>query len=570
MAFRIATWAAVLVVASAPSAIAQVYRYEAENGQLFGINTSSSTAGYSGSGYVTGFDVDTDHLSVQVNVPDGLYELWVGYNSPYGHKGYGVQADSEIGDGSFDDTGNQFRQDRAGIFNLTGATNTLQILKSWGYYNVDYLELRPATIQAPSPIAPILSDPNANNRTQYLMNYLSSIYGVKRLSGQQGSVGSNSVFPSSTYLTKSGGLTPAVRGSDFIEYSPSRISHGSNPNGETERIINWAKQTGGIPTMMWHWNAPTDLIDTPGKEWWRGFYTDSTTFDVQAALASPGSPKYNLLLSDIDSIAVQLKKFQDAGVPVLWRPLHEAEGKWFWWGAKGPDAFKGLWNLMYDRLTNVNGLHNLIWVYTSSPADQGYQDWYPGDDKVDIVGLDVYTNASSSMSGQWLDIREAYNGRKMVTLSETGTLPNASVMRERGIDWSWFSPWSINDVVNNYSAAQLQALLGDSDVITLNELPLMPWNILAPPPGDFSRDGIVNAADYSIWRDTMGQTGTGLAADGNANNQIDVGDYDIWRANFGNSASGTATGSAVPEPTSILLLGIAIIAGLTDRKWRLA
>src|SRR6185312_4748599 len=143
---------------------------------------------------------------------------------------------------------------------------------------------------------------------------------------------------------KSNNLVPAVRGSDFIEYSPSRISHGSNPNGETERIIDWAKSTGGIPTMMWHWNAPTDLIDTPGHEWWRGFYTDSTTFDVQAALAAPGSAKYNLLVSDIDAIAVQLQKFEDAGVPVIWRPLHEAQGNmpdgaaWFWWGAKGPQA----------------------------------------------------------------------------------------------------------------------------------------------------------------------------------------------------------------------------------------
>jgi mannan endo-1,4-beta-mannosidase len=394
------------------------------------------------------------------------------------------------------------------------------------------------------------------------MNYLTSIYGTKTLSAQQGAVGSSGTFPSSAYLTKSGGLVPAVRGSDFIEYSPSRIAHGANPNGETERVINWARQTGGIPAMMWHWNAPTDLIDTPGKEWWRGFYTDATTFDVQAALANPGSPKYNLLVSDIDAIAVQLTKFKDAGVPVLWRPLHEAEGGWFWWGAKGAGAYKGLWNLMYDRLTNVHDLHNLIWVHTSSPADQGHQDWYPGDDTVDIVGLDVYTHASSSMSGQWLDILEVYNGRKMVTLSETGTLPNASVMRERGIDWSYFMPWSVNDVVNNYSSAQLQALLGDADIITLNELPLMPWNILAPSPGDFNRDGTVNAADYTIWRESLGQIGFGLVADANINGEVDVGDYDIWCANFGNSSAAAASTAGIPEPASVLLLGIAIIVGL--------
>jgi mannan endo-1,4-beta-mannosidase len=189
--------------------------------------------------------------------------------------------------------------------------------RGWGYCNVDYFELRPYAPPALLPIATQLSDPQASRRAQMLMNYLVSQYGQKTLSGQQGDVGSNGSFPPADYLSKSGGIVPAIRGSDFIDYSPSRIAHGSNPNGETERMINWAKSTGGIPSMMWHWNAPTDLIDTPDHEWWRGFYTDATTFDVQAALASPGSPKYNLLISDIDAIAVQLKKFQDAGVPVI-------------------------------------------------------------------------------------------------------------------------------------------------------------------------------------------------------------------------------------------------------------
>lgn len=74
------------------------------------------------------------------------------------------------------------------------------------------------------------------------------------------------------------------------------------------------------------WNAPSGLIDIEGKEWWRGFYTDSVTFDVAAALADTTNPDYLLLIRDIDAIAVQLKRLADANVPILWRPLHEAEG----------------------------------------------------------------------------------------------------------------------------------------------------------------------------------------------------------------------------------------------------
>lgn len=63
-----------------------------------------------------------------------------------------------------------------------------------------------------------------------------------------------------------------------------------------------------------------------GKEWWRGFYTDSSDFNIATALADPTGANYTLLLRDIDAIAKQLHRLQDAGVPVLWRPLHEAEG----------------------------------------------------------------------------------------------------------------------------------------------------------------------------------------------------------------------------------------------------
>ena len=243
------------------------------------------------------------------------------------------------------------------------------------------------------------------------MNYMASIYGVKTLAGQQGLVGQNVALSLRRAISANPdrlGRRP-VRGSDFIDYSPSRIEHGSNPNGGNRANRQFGPgKPADIPTMMWHWNAPTDLIDQPGKRMVaRLLHRCHTTFDVQAALANPPAHREltSSCLRDIDAIAVELKKFQDAGVPVIWRPLHEAAtAGWFWLGpAKGPQPFKDLWRLMYDRrLTRTHGLHNLIWEFTTSPADEGHLDWYPGDDVVDIVGLDIYTNASSSMSGQWL------------------------------------------------------------------------------------------------------------------------------------------------------------------------
>jgi hypothetical protein len=191
-------------------------------------------------------------------------------------------------------------------------------------------------------------------------------------------------------------------------------------------------------------------------------------------------------------------------------------------------------------------------------------DWYPGDDAVDIVSLDVYTDPSSSMSGEWYDVLAHYDGRKLIALSESGTLPNADLMEAYGIAWSYFSLWK-DGYLNGYSAAQVQALLGDDVVVTLDELPILPWNQLAPAlPGDFNTDGVVDAADYTVWRDNMGQTGDGLAADGNGNGEIDAGDYAVWALYFGESLTGggaSIASTAVPEPAAATLF-VVLAAGI--------
>ena len=91
------------------------------------------------------------------------------------------------------------------------------------------------------------------------------------------------------------------------------------------------------------------------------------------------------LIRDIDAISEQLKILQDNNVTVLWRPLHEASGGWFWWGCRGKDAYQWLWNLMYERQTHYHKLNNLIWVWNGQDPD-----WYVGDDRCDIIGEDVY------------------------------------------------------------------------------------------------------------------------------------------------------------------------------------
>ena len=86
-------------------------------------------------------------------------------------------------------------------------------------------------------------------------------------------------------------------------------------------------------------------------------------------------------------------------------------------------------------------------------------------------------------------------------------------------------------------------------------------------PGDYNQNGRVDAADYVVWRKTLGQMGTSLAADGNGNGQIDSGDYNVWRAHFGQIAgSGSLAKITIPEPATFVMLLIGAFALFTRQR----
>ncbi len=89
------------------------------------------------------------------------------------------------------------------------------------------------------------------------------------------------------------------------------------------------------------------------------------------------------------------------------------------------------------------------------------------------------------------------------------------------------------------------------------------------PPGDYNKDYSVDAADYIVWRRTLGRTGAGPAADGDWSGIVDMGDYRVWRANIGHmTAGGGLSGSPVPEPSSaaLLLVCLALLTGRVGRS----
>jgi mannan endo-1,4-beta-mannosidase len=439
---------------------------EAENGVRVGTQISTLRTGYSGSGYVTGFDADGDKVTMTITTQKkGVYDLFVTYACPSGDKSNFVFVnDQNLGSVSFPSSP-LFKETKVGKVFLNKGENTIAIVKDWGYFEVDNIRIEASEASVFRNLDPDLVTSSPSAKADSLYEFLSRVYGKVILSGQYGGTTEFNKIKSIS------GKVPVIRGFDMIDYSPSRVEHGANST-ETEAAIAWAQQRG-IVTFAWHWNAPKDLINQPGKEWWRGFYTEATTFDVSIAMNNSSSEEYTLILRDIDAIAAQLKKLQDVNIPVLWRPLHEAEGKWFWWGAKGAEPCKWLWKLAFDRLVNHHQLSNLIWVWTSTGIPDALN-WYPGDEYVDIIGADIYLPAGNYGSSfiTFDNMAALYAGKKMVTLSENGPIPDPESLFSEAAAWSWFCTWSGDFILNGISnsAAHINTVYNHEYVITLDEI----------------------------------------------------------------------------------------------------
>jgi mannan endo-1,4-beta-mannosidase len=439
---------------------------EAESGRRSGVEISQRGQGFSGTGYVTGFTDDNDTLELTAQAPEaGIYDLAIRHRCPHGQKGCEVRVNGVGSSGIMPATGNEFALYRIGRVELVAGPNTIVVAKGWGFYDVDRIELTPSRVRdAPQLRTTEPVNPQATAAARELLQRLSSRYGSGTLYGVYSE-------EDAAYLLEHTGQRPAIMGTDLMDASPSRVERGARCKAVRQALD--AHRNGQLVTISWHWNAPTDLLDGQmveheGKrieaKWWSGFYTFATSFDLASALANPKSDRYQLLIRDIDAVAAELAKLREAGVPVLWRPLHEAEGGWFWWGARGAEPFQKLWRLLFERLTIHHRLDNLIWVYSSGtdPA------WYPGDDVVDVVGIDAYpADIRDSLDATWETLLEQHGPRKLLALTEFGGTPDMPRMHDFGVWWSFAVSWSGREGPRKNAVAQLKQIIADDGVITL-------------------------------------------------------------------------------------------------------
>lgn len=302
------------------------------------------------------------------------------------------------------------------------------------------------------------------------------------------------------FKTRSG-YYPALGGFDMLFAAGGHSDEGWF-SGYTDNNIRMARElwkAGGIPAFTWHWKVGTDTVFYTKESGYKnagcadsvlGTSSNNTCFDFTKAFTDStckeideSSDTYKLLIADVDKISKRFLSLQDSGVAIVWRPLHEAAGGWFWWGTAGADCYKALYRTVFDRMVNQNGVKNALWTWNiERDPSLGYDvsalnpKWYPGDDVVDIVGVDIYNNSGDHKSNAtyFNKIVSDIGATKLIALTENGPIPDIDSTFEDEAVWSfwmpWYNTWS-SGFLNQTSNDVWQKNLADERIIKLESMP---------------------------------------------------------------------------------------------------
>ena len=522
-----------------------------------GFGNVCDMSGWSGDSYVY-IDRKDASVTVEVEAPkDGYYALNICYIQCFGNPEkpdktqYLLVNGESQGEVVFPfNSGKGWQELPAGYVHLNKGKNSIQIKSYWGYTFLDYLTIQdaPAYLTDFNPSAQPCN-PNASPEARKLYAYLRSVYGKHILSGQQEYCGSHNYNKNAQesqglpidylvdneaefeYIENTTGKQPAIRGIDLLFYNTTQPYFDDAP----ERIVAWYKEKGGIPTVTYHWNVPTNGKDSKDA----AFYVENTgntpftNFSVTNAVKE-GTWEHEKIDEDLALLAQELGKARDAGVPILFRPLHEAEGGWFWWGAEGAEPCKALYRYMWDVLTNKYKLNNLLWIWTGSTSAHA-ADWYPGDEYVDFQGVDKYNAINnndpnpSAISATFYSMVAQTEGKKMVVMSENDTIPSLENLLKDKAAWLYFCPWYQRYLTGLNDPEELKKIYTSDYCITLDELP--DWDTYDPelPAQSTTTTGTTTSTTSTTTTTTSTDSGktplpTALLGDTDCDGSVDVKD----------------------------------------------
>jgi len=308
-------------------------------------------------------------------------------------------------------------------------------------------------------------NPNATPEARALLKNIDAISGHYTLTGQHNFPNSVSRWSDRIYdLT---GKFPAIFGQDF------GFSAGEDKDSVLGRpsMIDEVKRqyrNGAVIALTWHAVRPTDDEPVTFRDSVQGHLTDFEWHE----LLTPGTDLYNRWVEQVDVVAGYLKQLQDAGVPVLFRPYHEMNGNWFWWGGRpGEDGSAALYRQIYNRFVNVHHLNNLVWVWNvNSPSENAgsIEEYYPGAQYVDVVTMDIYGEFKQSYYEDMVKLA----GNKPIALAEVGAMPGLDVLAKQP-RWAYFMMWSGMAEMAN-AADKLQVIFHAPNLLNRGDAPFTP------------------------------------------------------------------------------------------------
>ena len=235
-------------------------------------------------------------------------------------------------------------------------------------------------------------DRNATKETKNLYQNLKTISKSHILFGHQhaleyGHGWSNEPNKSDVKLVT--GSHPAVVGIDFSDFSGQSKEQIENAKTTLRKNVVDTYERGGITTVSWHFNNPVSGGD---------FYWKDSVSTASMALIKPGGShheQYKEILKTIADFAHSVKAKNGTLSPMIFRPFHEFDGDWFWWGKShtSREDFIEVWQFTVSYLKDTLGVHNFIYAFSPDNqfnSEEEYLERYPGDQYVDLFGMDNY------------------------------------------------------------------------------------------------------------------------------------------------------------------------------------
>lgn len=306
---------------------------------------------------------------------------------------------------------------------------------------------------------------HATPEARRLLTYLYGLRGKHTLSGMHNVLGRMSENTDAVHhLT---GEYPAIWGGDFgfadsthdidnIKYRPLLVAE-----------IKKQHQRGAIIVLSYHQANPTLGEPTP----FQGGIISKLTDAQWQELLTPGTPLYQKWAAQMDLLAGYLQQLQAAKIPIIFRPYHEMNGGWFWWGGRpGPHGAAALWNQLYTYYTEHHHLNNILWAWTPDKPTPGVETFFPGRDKVDLLGTDIYPRKDSAAvvyPQRWYAAMQRLAAGKPLGLSEHSVLPTPTQLVQQ--PYVWFMSWG-EMLFKNNSEAEIKRTYADPRVLNAGEV----------------------------------------------------------------------------------------------------